>query len=184
MKIIKTDIEDLVILEPKIYHDDRGYFFEAYTLGALKELNNDFKVLQENVSYSHRGVVRGLHFQDNPHTQAKLIRINQGNILDVVVDLRKDSKTFKKVFSIELSSAKGQMLFVPKGFAHGFSALSENCQISYSCDNYYNTVSENGIHPLDSELAIDWKIPKEEMIISAKDLNQLTFPEVLKNNLF
>ncbi len=184
MKIIEAKIAGLYILEPKIYEDDRGFFFESYRTEDLKKLDPEFKVQQENVSYSKRGVVRGLHFQKAPCSQAKLIRANEGCILDVVIDLRKSSRTYLEIFCIELNSRTGWSLYIPKGLAHGFAVLSEHCQISYACDAVYSQENDSGINPLDKRLNIDWKIRQDEMIISPKDLSLASYDDILSQELF
>lgn len=170
MEIIKTDIEGVVILEPRVFADARGYFFESYSKRELDEaLGYSVDFVQDNQSMSSRGVVRGLHFQKPPFTQAKLVRCIKGKVLDVAVDLRKDSPTFGKHVAVELSEKNKRELFVPRGFAHGFSVLSEEAIFQYKCDNYYAPQSEGGIALSDSDLGIDWHIPSDEMILSAKD---------------
>ena len=138
MKITKTEFKDLYIIEPVQYKDSRGYFMETFNSGAFREAGIDFNPVQDNESKSVRGVIRGLHYQLKPHDQAKLIRVVEGRIIDVVVDLRKDSGTYKKWFSIELDTDKKNFLFIPRGFAHGFSVISDVAVIQYKCDNLYN----------------------------------------------
>ena len=176
MKINKTLIEDLLIIEPQLFKDDRGFFYESYNKKYLDEFISVVFV-QENESKSNKGVVRGLHFQIPPFEQNKLVRCVSGNILDVVVDLRKNSKTYGKSFSIELSSENNKQLFVPKGFAHGFQVLSENAIISYKVDNYYNPKSESGIIWNDKDLSIDWNLDLKP-ILSKKDLKLNSFKDL------
>jgi dTDP-4-dehydrorhamnose 3,5-epimerase len=164
-----TDFAGLLIFEPKVYKDERGYFFEAYNeqVFARQELNMRF--LQDNQSHSTYGVIRGLHYQLNPHAQAKLVRVLSGCILDVVVDIRRGSRTFGRHFSIELSADNKKQLLVPHGFAHGFSILSETAEVMYKCDEFYNKDAEAGICYDDPELSIDWQIPVDKVVISEKD---------------
>jgi dTDP-4-dehydrorhamnose 3,5-epimerase len=176
MKINKTLIEDLLIIEPQLFKDDRGFFYESYNKKYLDEFISVVFV-QENESKSNKGVVRGLHFQIPPFEQNKLVKCINGNILDVTVDLRKNSKTYGKSFSIELSSENNKQLFVPKGFAHGFQVLSENAIISYKVDNYYNPKSESGIIWNDKDLSIDWNLDLKP-ILSKKDLKLNSFNDL------
>tara|TARA_B100001094_G_scaffold130529_1_gene126354 strand:+ start:359 stop:904 length:546 start_codon:yes stop_codon:yes gene_type:complete len=176
MKINKTLIEDLLIIEPQLFKDERGFFYESYNKKYLDEFISVVFV-QENESKSNKGVVRGLHFQIPPFEQNKLVRCVSGNILDVTVDLRKNSKTYGKFFSIELSSENNKQLFVPKGFAHGFQVLSESAIISYKVDNYYNPKSESGIIWNDKDLSIDWNLDLKP-ILSKKDLKLNSFKDL------
>lgn len=169
MNVIKTTIPDLLILEPRVFKDARGYFFESFSQRFFDEMVRPVTFVQENESRSSRGVVRGLHFQKPPYTQAKLVRCTRGRVLDVVVDIRKGSATFGKSFSAVLSEENHLQLFIPKGFAHGFSVLSDVAVFQYQCDEYYHPEAESGISALDPALAIDWLIPEEEMIMSEKD---------------
>ena len=169
MNIIKTTIPGLLILEPRVFKDARGYFFESFSQRVFDEMVRPVTFVQENESRSSRGVVRGLHFQKPPYTQAKLVRCTRGRVLDVVVDIRKGSATFGKSFSAVLSEENHLQLFIPKGFAHGFSVLSDVAVFQYQCDEYYHPEAESGIFALDPALAIDWLIPEEEMIMSEKD---------------
>jgi len=182
MKKIETFIKDLFVIEPIVYEDERGYFYESYN--KTKHAKNDlfFDFVQDNQSKSSYGVIRGLHYQMPPFAQTKLVRALEGTILDVVVDLRKNSETFGKHFSIELSVENKKQLLVPKGFAHGFSVLTETAVVFYKCDEFYNKQSENGIIFSDSDLNIDWKIPTEKQIVSPKDLILPKFKDV--ENLF
>jgi dTDP-4-dehydrorhamnose 3,5-epimerase len=172
MKVVSTNLKDCYIIEPSVYKDERGYFFESFNKKNFLEktgLTVDF--VQDNQSKSSYGVLRGLHFQKGDSAQAKLVRVLSGKVLDVAVDLRKDSPTFKKCFSIELTAENKKQLFVPRGFAHGFVVLSDEAEFFYKCDNYYNKDSEGGIIYNDQELNIDWKIDKKDIIVSEKDLN-------------
>jgi len=175
MKIIETGIADLLVLEPNVYGDSRGYFFESYNEKVLAEHGIRIKFVQDNQSSSSYGVIRGLHFQKSPHAQTKLVRAITGKILDVAVDLRKNSPTYGKHFSIELSAENKKQLLVPKGFAHGFSVLSEKAEVLYKCDEFYHKASEGGLIYNDPSLNIDWKIPPGKAIVSEKDLLQPLF---------
>ncbi len=170
MPFIKTDIPDLLIFEPKVFEDSRGYFFESYNENVAKEGGVDIKFVQDNQARSTYGVIRGLHYQLAPHAQTKFIRALSGTILDAVVDLRKGSPTFGKTFTIELSAENKRQLLVPKGFAHGYSVISETAEVFYKCDAFYNKEAEGGIVYNDPALAIDWKIEAGKEIISDKDL--------------
>lgn len=169
MNVIKTTISGLLIVEPRIFKDARGYFFESFSEREFEELVGPVRFVQDNESKSTYGVIRGLHFQKPPYTQAKLVRCTQGRVLDVAVDIRKDSPTFGKSFSAVLSEENHLQLFIPKGFAHGFSVLSKTAVFQYKCDEYYHPESESGILYSDPSLAIDWLIPEEDRIISPKD---------------
>ena len=175
MKINKTFIEDLLIIEPQLFKDDRGFFYESYNKNNLDNINIVF--VQDNESKSYKGVIRGLHFQAPPFEQTKLVRCVSGNILDVAVDLRTNSKTYGKFFSIELSSENNKQLFVPKGFAHGFQVLSETAIVNYKVDNYYNPKSDSGIIWNDKDLSIDWNLDLKP-ILSVKDLKLISFKEL------
>ncbi len=170
MKIDSTPFEGLLVLTPRIFTDERGYFFESYNANAFKQNGLDFDWVQDNQSSSSYGVVRGLHFQKPPYAQTKLIRVLHGEILDVVVDLRHDSKTFSQTYSIVLSSENQLQLLIPKGFAHGFVVLSERADVMYKCDELYNKESESGILFNDPKLNIDWKVDTDKMVVSSKDL--------------
>lgn len=174
MNIIKTDIDGLLILEPRVFADSRGYFFESFSerdFNAALEENGLDKVefVQDNESMSSYGVMRGLHFQRPPYTQAKLVRCVRGAVLDVAVDLRKGSPTYGRHVAVELTEENHRQFFIPHGFAHGFSVLSQTAVFQYKCDNYYAPQSEGGISLLDDSLGIDWKIPVQEAILSEKD---------------
>ncbi len=177
MEIEKTPIEGLLVFQPKIFKDERGYFFESYREEYFKKEGINAGFVQENESKSIKGVVRGLHYQLNPYSQSKLVRVIEGAVFDVAVDLRKDSPTFGKWFGVELSAENKTQFYIPRGFAHGFSVLSETAIFSYKCDNYYNPESERGIRCNDPFLNIDWKISESEMIISEKDQNNKLFSE-------
>ncbi len=181
MKIIETGIENLLILEPKIFEDERGYFFESFNKLVLKEKGISYDFVQDNQSKSQYGVIRGLHYQLNPYAQTKLVRVIKGKVLDVAVDLRKNSKTFGQYFSVELSEENFRQFLIPRGFAHGFSVLSDYAIFFYKCDNYYNKKSERGILYNDSKLNIDWKIPKNKIIISQKDTDNQLFVNAQMN---
>jgi len=176
MKINKTFIEDLLIIEPQLFKDDRGFFYESYNKNNLDKVVNVVFV-QDNESKSNKGVIRGLHFQKPPYAQTKLIRCISGSILDVAVDLRKNSKTYGKSFSIELSSENNKQLFVPKGFAHGFQVISDEAIVNYKVDNFYNPKSDSGIIWNDKELSIDWNLAIKP-VISLKDLKLISFKEL------
>lgn len=169
MPFQKTEFQGLFVFEPIVYNDSRGYFFESYNEKDFHDQKIDLRFIQDNQSSSAYGVIRGLHFQLAPHAQTKLIRVLEGAILDVAVDIRNDSPTYAKFFSIELSAENKKQLFIPPGFAHGFSVLSERADVFYKCDKFYNKESEAGIRYNDPALNIDWKIPNEKIIISPKD---------------
>lgn len=169
MEIITTPIEGLLIIEPKVFHDARGYFVETYNEQRYREAGINAQFVQDNQSCSSFGVVRGLHFQRPPYTQAKLVCCTQGRVLDVAVDLRKDSKTFGQWFSVELTEENHRQFFIPRGFAHGFSVLSEKAVFTYKCDNLYHPEADGGLLLSDPALNIDWQVPTEQRIISDKD---------------
>jgi dTDP-4-dehydrorhamnose 3,5-epimerase len=181
MKIIETGFEGLFIIQPRIYADSRGYFFESYKLETFLKAGIPFNPVQDNESKSVKGVIRGLHYQLEPFAQAKLIRVVLGKIFDVAVDLRKNSKTFGKWYGIELDSENKTQFFIPKGFAHGFSVLSNTAVIQYKCDNLYNPQYERGISLNDPELNIDWRIGDIAPVISDKDLKHPGLKEAEKN---
>jgi len=174
MKINKTFIEDLLIIDPQLFKDERGFFYESYNKNNL-DINIVF--VQDNESKSYKGVIRGLHFQAPPFEQTKLVRCVSGNILDVAVDLRTNSKTYGKSFSIELSSENNKQLFIPKGFAHGFQVLSEIAIVNYKVDNYYNPKSDSGLIWNDKDLSIDWNLDIKP-ILSDKDLKLISFKDL------
>lgn len=178
MKIKKTPLKDCYIIEPTIFEDERGYFFEKFNEKRFEEetgMNGHF--VQDNISKSSYGVLRGLHLQKGEHAQAKLVSCLEGKVLDVAVDLRKDSPTFGKWFSIELTAENKIQLYVPRGFGHGFSVLSETAVFSYKCDNFYNKESEGSVYWNDVDLNIDWQLPTEDIILSEKDKFAPTFEE-------
>ena len=169
MKVIDTEIEGLVILEPQVFGDDRGYFFESFSLKRFEEKVSKTVFVQDNESKSKYGVLRGLHYQLPPYTQAKLVRVVKGRVVDVAVDIRKGSPTFGKHVAVELSEENKLQFFLPKGFAHGFAVLSEEAIFQYKCDEYYAPDHEGAIRYDDPELGIDWKLPVEDIILSEKD---------------
>ncbi|MDE6448075.1 MAG: dTDP-4-dehydrorhamnose 3,5-epimerase [Muribaculaceae bacterium] len=169
MEVIKTDIEGVVIIEPRIFKDSRGYFFESYSKKEFDEKVRPVNFVQDNESCSTRGVMRGLHFQRPPHAQAKLVRCVRGRVLDVAVDIRKGSPTYGCHVAVELSEENHRQFFIPRGFAHGFAVLSDEAVFQYKCDNYYAPEADGGISIVDPELQIDWQIPLEEAILSEKD---------------
>lgn len=175
MKFIKTEIEGLIVIEPKIFKDDRGYFYESYNYDLFKENGIRDVFVQDNESLSQKKVLRGLHFQIPPFSQAKLIRVVQGKVLDVAVDLRKESETYGKHYSIELSADNKKMFFIPEGFAHGFLTLEDNTIFSYKCSNFYNKESEDSLFWKDTDLNIDWGI--EDPLLSGKDKSVKSFHE-------
>ncbi|WP_295986436.1 dTDP-4-dehydrorhamnose 3,5-epimerase [uncultured Algibacter sp.] len=180
MIVKETNLEGCFIIKPKVIQDKRGYFLESFNQAVFKEgLNRDINFVQDNESYSSKGVLRGLHYQKGDYAQAKLVRVIKGKILDVVVDLRADSPTFSKHMSIELSEDNKTQLFIPRGFAHGFLVLSDTAIFSYKCDNFYNKASEGGVIYNDKDLNIDWKLDEKEFIISEKDLELPTLKEVV-----
>ena len=180
MIVKETNLEGCFIIKPKVIQDKRGYFLESFNQAVFKEgLNRDINFVQDNESYSSKGVLRGLHYQKGDYAQAKLVRVIKGKILDVVVDLRADSPTFSKHISIELSEDNKTQLFIPRGFAHGFLVLSDTAIFSYKCDNFYNKASEGGIIYNDKDLNIDWKLDEKEFIVSEKDLELPTLKEVV-----
>ena len=169
MKVIKTAIEDVVIIEPDVFGDARGYFFESYSQKKFNEQVREVKFVQDNESKSKYGVLRGLHFQKGKDAQSKLVRVVKGRVLDVAVDIRKGSPTFGKYVAVELTEDNHRQLFVPRGFAHGFSVLSEEAIFQYKCDNLYAPQAEGAIAWNDPEIGIDWGLPAEDVLLSAKD---------------
>ena len=169
MKVIKTAIEDVVIIEPNVFGDARGYFFESYSQKKFNEQVREVKFVQDNESKSKYGVLRGLHFQKGKDAQSKLVRVVKGRVLDVAVDIRKSSPTFGKYVAVELTEDNHRQLFVPRGFAHGFSVLSEEAIFQYKCDNLYAPQAEGAIAWNDPEIGIDWGLPAEDVLLSAKD---------------
>ena len=181
MPFNQTNIPGLLIFEPKVFEDNRGYFFESFNQLTFKESGVEVNFVQDNQSSSNYGVIRGLHYQLNPHAQTKLIRVLSGKILDVAVDIRKGSPTFGKSVSVELSADNKKQFFIPAGFAHGFSVLSEHAEVLYKCDAFYNKQSEAGILYNDKTINIDWKIPAGKETVSEKDLGLPPFA-ACKNN--
>ena len=177
MNVTKTNINGVFIIEPKVFKDQRGYFYESYNKLSLGKYGIDYTFVQDNQSQSSYGVIRGLHFQKPPYAQTKLLRVIQGKIIDVAVDIRKGSPTYGQHVALELSDANFKQLLIPAGFAHGFSVLSETAVVQYKCTDYYHPESEGGIMFNDSDLDINWGIPLDEAIISEKDLNHPTFSE-------
>ncbi|WP_320914344.1 dTDP-4-dehydrorhamnose 3,5-epimerase [Butyricimonas paravirosa] len=169
MKVIETEIEGVFILEPRVFGDDRGYFFESFSLKHFEEKVSKTVFVQDNESKSKYGVLRGLHYQLPPYTQAKLVRVVKGRVLDVAVDIRKGSPTFGKYVAVELSEENKLQFFLPKGFAHGFAVLSEEAIFQYKCDEYYAPDYEGAICYDDPDLEIDWRLPLEDIILSEKD---------------
>ena len=169
MNLIKTYIEGVTVIEPKVFSDDRGCFFESFSERDFAEAVSPVRFVQDNESHSVYGVIRGLHFQKPPHAQAKLVRVIKGRVLDVAVDLRKDSPTFGKHVAMELSEENRRQMFIPRGFAHGFSVLSDEAVFQYKCDSYYAPESEGALAWDDPDLGIDWKIPAGNEILSDKD---------------
>lgn len=169
MQITTTHIPDLKILEPRVFEDNRGYFFESYNQATFQHNGIDIEFVQDNQSSSSYGVIRGLHYQLPPHAQTKLVRVLYGKILDVVLDIRQGSPTFGQHYAIELSADNKRQLLVPRGFAHGFSVLSETAIVLYKCDGFYNKESDAGVLYNDPALNIDWKIPAGKAIVSEKD---------------
>ena len=179
MNLIKTTLDGLVVLKPTIFKDNRGYFMESYNQKNINDLLGTVNFVQDNESESSRGVLRGLHFQKPPYAQAKLVRCLKGSVLDVVLDLRKDSKTYGIFETTLLTEENKKQLFIPKGFAHGFVVLSETAIFSYKVDNYYNPDFESGVLWNDLDLNIDWKINKKEIIVSEKDKSLPTFNNII-----
>ena len=170
MNRINTAIEDCFIIEPTVFKDKRGYFLETFNQKAFNKIAGfDINFIQDNESFSSKGVLRGLHYQIGDYAQAKLVRVIKGTVLDIAVDIRKGSKTFGKYVSIELSEENKKQFFVPRGFAHGFIVLSDTAIFSYKCDNFYNKEAEGGIIYNDPTLNIDWQLPQEELLVSEKD---------------
>ena len=169
MKVIATAIKDVVIIEPQVFGDDRGYFFESYSQQQFDQAVRPVRFVQDNESKSRRGVLRGLHVQKGAAAQSKLVRVVQGRVLDVAVDIRRGSPTFGKHVAVELTAENHRQLFVPRGFAHGFSVLSDEAVFQYKCDNFYAPQSEGAIAWNDPDLGIDWQLPAEEAILSPKD---------------
>jgi len=181
LEIHKTPLKDCFIVKPTAFKDDRGYFLETFNQTHFQEVTGLSRAfVQDNQSSSSKGVLRGLHFQTGEMAQAKLVRVVKGSVLDVVVDLRRDSESFGKSFSVILDDLGHWQLYVPRGFAHGFITLSDESIFCYKCDNFYHRASEGGIIYNDATLAIDWHLPEEEFIVSEKDLQLPTFEEVIR----
>ena len=179
MQLFKCKLDGLILIKPKKITDNRGFFCEVFRKNRLEELINEkITFCQSNLSKSVYGTIRGLHYQTYPFSQSKLVSAVKGEILDVVIDIRKKSNTYGKIYSVILNDKNNFRLFIPKGFAHGFSVLSETATILYNVDNYYNKESDRGINPLDTELAIDWKIKNNKRIISAKDQSLPNFSSI------
>lgn len=181
MPFVETGFEGLKIFEPRVFADSRGYFFESFNKNTFNEVGITCDFVQDNESKSQRGVLRGLHYQLNPMAQAKLVRVVQGEVLDVVVDIRKNSATFGKYFSVLLSGDNKKQLFIPRGFAHGFAVLSDTCVFQYKCDNFYSKENEGGIIYNDASLNIDWMLPASEIMVSDKDQTLPGFANCLNN---
>ena len=177
MEVIKTDIEGLVIIEPKIFGDARGYFFESFSQREFEAKVRKVNFVQDNESMSSYGVMRGLHFQRPPFAQSKLVRCVKGRVLDVAVDIRKGSPTYGQHVAVELSEDNHRQFFVPRGFAHGFVVLSETAVFQYKCDNFYAPEADGGINIKDDALGIDWQIPMEKAILSEKDLKHVSLKD-------
>ena len=177
MEVIKTEIDGVVIIEPRIFNDARGYFFESYSQREFEEKIGKIDFCQDNESMSSYGVMRGLHFQRPPFTQSKLVRCVKGRVLDVAVDIRKGSPTYGKHVAVELTEDNHRQFFVPRGFAHGFAVLSDVAVFQYKCDNFYHPEADGGISILDDSLGIDWRIPTDKAILSEND----TKHELLKD---
>ena len=173
MEVIKTNIEGALIIEPRVFEDARGYFFESFSQREFDAKVGPVRFVQDNESKSSYGVMRGLHFQAPPFAQSKLVRCVRGRVLDVVVDIRRGSPTYGQHVAVELSEDNHRQFFIPRGFAHGFAVLSEEAVFQYKCDEYYHPESEGGISILDSSLGIDWHIPAEHVILSEKDTKHL-----------
>ena len=184
MPFHKTDFPGLLVFEPRVFEDSRGYFFESYNENTFKNEGVSMRWVQDNQSSSTYGVIRGLHYQLPPYAQTKLVRVLRGEILDVVVDIRKSSPTYGKSYSEVLSAKNKKQLLVPKGFAHGFSVLSEKTEVLYKCDGFYNKESEGGIIYNDPALNIDWKVPAEKAIVSEKDILLPTFANCTNSFVF
>jgi len=184
MPFTETDFPGVLIFEPKVFNDDRGYFFESYNENTFSAGGVAMKFVQDNQARSSYGVIRGLHFQLAPYAQTKLIRTLSGSILDVVVDLRKGSPMYGKVFTIELSAENKKQLLVPKGFAHGYSVLTETAEVLYKCDAFYHKESEGGLLYNDLKLAIDWQIPADKAVVADKDLIHPGIDNCVSNFIF
>lgn len=184
MPFIKTEFPGLLVFEPKIFEDNRGYFFESYNQNTFSAEGVDIRFLQDNQAKSSYGVVRGLHFQLDPHAQTKLLRVLSGEIVDAVVDIRKNSPTYGKAYTILLSAENKRQLLVPKGFAHGYSVISETAEVFYKCDEFYHKESEGGISWNDPSLQIDWQLPPDKIIVSQKDKEHPFLADAIHNFVF
>jgi dTDP-4-dehydrorhamnose 3,5-epimerase len=184
MDFFKHKIDGLVVITPKIFKDTRGYFFESYNKKVFADIGINADFVQDNQSYSSYGTLRGLHYQKPPYAQAKLVCVLFGKVLDVAVDLRKNSKTFGQWFGVELSAENQKQFFIPRGFGHGFSVLSKTAIFAYKCDNFYNKESEGGILYNDADLKIDWKIDLSQAVLSDKDKTWPAFAEYKDNSCF
>ncbi len=182
MKVTKTHIDGLLILEPKVHGDERGYFFESYRKSTFEDQGNAVNFIQDNQARSIKNVLRGLHYQNNPVPQAKLLRVLEGSIWDVAVDIRKGSKTYGQWYGIELSAENKVQFLIPHGFAHGYAVLSDTAEVFYKCDNYYSKDCEGGVYFADPAINIDWKIDISKAIVSEKDQKQPLLKDA--NNLF
>lgn len=182
MEFTKTEIDGIYIITPKIFADDRGYFFESYNEAEFENAGIKVKFVQDNQSKSSYGVIRGLHCQSGIYSQAKLLRVLEGKVLDVAVDIRTDSPTFGKYIAVELSAENQKQLFLPRGFLHGFSVLSETAIFTYKCDNFYNKQSELSVRYDDPDIGIDWKIPRDKIIVSEKDKLGISLRDILNGN--
>ena len=178
MKVIKTEIEGCVVIEPRVFADARGYFFESFSQRDFEAAVGPVHFVQDNESKSVYGVVRGLHFQKPPYAQSKLVRVVQGSVLDVAVDIRVGSPSYGKVVGVELSGENHRQFFLPKGMAHGFAVLSETAVFQYKCDEFYAPQSEGALAWNDPQLAIDWRVPADKVILSAKDSNHPLFKDL------
>ena len=181
MPFLKTEIADLLLFEPVVFKDNRGFFFESYNEQTWIKEGLTYRFVQDNQSFSTYGVIRGLHYQMDPHGQTKLVRVLQGAVLDVAVDLRKSSPTFGKWVAVELSSDNRRQLLLPRGFSHGFSVLSETAEVSYKCDGFYHKDSEGGIRYDDPQLNINWQVPAAKTVVSQKDLDLPFFADCRNN---
>lgn len=178
MEVIKTDIEGPLIIEPKVFGDSRGYFFESFNAKAFGDATGlDITFVQDNESRSHYGVLRGLHFQKPPYSQSKLVRVVEGRVVDVAVDIRRNSPTYGKFVMTELTGENHRQFFIPKGFAHGFVVLSETALFQYKCDAFYNPQSEGAIIWNDPEIGIEWPVPASDIELSEKDRNHPSFAQ-------
>lgn len=179
MEIFETALEGVLIMEPRVFKDARGYFFESFSQREFDEKVRSIRFVQDNESMSTYGVVRGLHYQRMPYTQSKLVRCVKGRVLDVAVDIRRGSPTFGQHVAVELSEENHRQLFIPRGFAHGFSVLSDVAVFQYKCDNFYHPEADAGIQLMDEALGIDWRIPIEQAILSEKDLHHAKLCDVV-----